>query len=165
MKFKKTAALLVSTIAISIALVGCGKADDTEMAKNSAYFNIPWGMTTTEFIKNNPDIRFGQNNGKNAATNEYSVELFDSGYFGDMSTYYIDDKLISIHVDLSKLIGTESEDFMLNELQLAFGEHTDASNTTGEFKLWENSEMTVEIFTESTYAHVLNKMFINLKIN
>lgn len=165
MNLKKLASLLVATVAISIALVGCGKGDDTENAKNSTYFNIPWGITTTEFMGNNPDIRFGQNNGKNAQTNEYSIELFDSGYFGNMSTYFIDDELMSINVDLNEIIGTEVESFMLEQLEQAFGEHTDGSNTTGEFKFWENSEMTVEIFTESSYEHVANKMFINLKMD
>lgn len=152
---KKTKQVL-STLCLSISflLVGCGSSKDL------GYFDIPWEMTTTEFIQNNPEISFGQNNGVNAQTNEYSVELFDTGIYGKMSTYYIDDKLISINVDLNELMNDDASSVMFDALQNAFGDAKTEVNTSGECMIWSNKDMSVTIFTSSSYDHMVNKMYI-----
>lgn len=153
-KIKQVLSTLCLTLSLSFLLIGCGSSKDL------GYFDIPWGMTTTEFMQNNPEIRFGQNNGVNAQTNEYSVELFDTGIYGKMSTYYIDDKLISINVDVNELMNDDASTVMFDALQNAFGDAENNVNTSGEYMIWKNNDMSVTIFTSSSYDHMVNKMYI-----
>lgn len=164
MNFKKLTSISVSVVLIASALAACG-ASDTSNAKNSKYFNIPWDMTTSEFMQNNPDIRFGQNNGKNAQTNNYSVELFDTGIYGDISTYFVSDILISIHCDVSELVHSDQKDVLFAELEETFGDPTYLSNNTGEFTIWGDKITSVTICDDSSYAHMIDQMYIEKLFN
>lgn len=136
--------------------------DDDPMVEapvDSKYFNIPWDLTTRDFKANNPDIRFGQDNGNDASTKEYAVEFFDTGIEGTFSAFFIDEKLIVIKAYIDDLMVDEPHPTMIAELESFFGETQYGSDNSSAFMFWENDETKITIFTESTSAHMVNMMY------
>lgn len=176
--------MLVTTLMASV--IGCGSDTDTtgdttvstpadssvstadpvvETPKETKYFNIPWDMTTRDFKANNPDIRFGQDNGNDASTNEYAVEFFDTGIECTFSAFFISEGLISIKAYIDDLMVDGPHPTMIAELESFFGETQYDSDANNEFMFWENGETKITIYTNTKYEHMLNMMYLEKNVD
>lgn len=136
-----------------------------ETPVDTDYFNIPWDLTTMDFRANNPDIRFGQDNGNDASTNEFTVEFFETGIEGTFSAFFINNNLIAIKAYIDDLMVDEPHPTMIAELESFFGETQYDSDGNSSFMYWENDETKVTLFTESKYDHMVNMLYFEKNLD